>query len=426
MYLVFRFSLTIRRFVAYSGFFAIIYSIGCLEASAQNVTSPYSILGIGDIDTKQPGRYFISGNTALARRDIWAYNSSNPASLTALPFKTIHFDAFMQGKVSTFSVPEDDTATSPSRDFVMRRISMAFKVNNKTGFAFGLQPYSGVNYKLHEVKTVPDGTSSYDKEIDGSGGINQVYFSLGTSLGKKLSVGVTASYLFGSLNRSTRYYNSFMDMTKQEYDFYWGGLFTGGIQYYSLPGKKWQQRLGAVVSVSTNLHGQLTTEYTDNGTSINKTIEDDRFFNLPVSAGIGYSATNTNGLTLSVEGNYYNWKYQEVNYTNSYTYPSLRASAGLEYSFSKKEIPGLETAFVGMGITAQNSYIRVRGDKLWDMSVSLGGGMNLTRSLAFYTGLDIGKKGDKKSGKIQENYTQFVFGITLKDIWLGPKFKKYD
>lgn len=406
--------------------FTVICLLTIQSLKAQNVTSPYSILGIGDVDARQPGRYFISGNTALARRDPWAYNASNPASISALPFKTMNFDVFMRGKVSTFLVPEADTATSPTKDFIVRRVSMAFKVSNTTGIAFGLQPYSAINYKFHETGSVADGTTSYDKAIDGSGGINRVYFSVGKSVGKRLSVGVTANYLFGSLQRTTQYTNSYLNIRKQEYDFYWGGLFEAGVQYYSSAGKRWQQRLGATLSVSTRLRGQLQTEYIENNATIQKTIDDGREFKLPVSAGLGYSATHRNGLTLSVEGELSKWPYQKVDYTNSYSYPVMRASAGLEYSFKNKQVAGLETGFLAFGLTSQNYYIRIRDKPLWDYSASLGGGINVARPLAVYAGIEIGKKGNKNTGQIQERYTQFVFGITLKDIWIGPKFKKYD
>lgn len=45
---------------------------------SQNVSSPYSVLGIGDYDTKDYGRYFATGNASISRRDADSYNFSNP------------------------------------------------------------------------------------------------------------------------------------------------------------------------------------------------------------------------------------------------------------------------------------------------------------------------------------------------------------
>ncbi|MBK9486622.1 MAG: hypothetical protein IPO01_15985 [Chitinophagaceae bacterium] len=54
------------------------------KTQAQNVSSPYSILGVGDIETNDYGRYSASGGAAVSRREPGSYNFSNPASLTAL------------------------------------------------------------------------------------------------------------------------------------------------------------------------------------------------------------------------------------------------------------------------------------------------------------------------------------------------------
>ena len=66
-----------------------------IRLRAQNVTSPYSILGIGDVDTKDFGRYFATGDASIARRDPSSYNFSNPASLTSLPFKVVNFEPIL-------------------------------------------------------------------------------------------------------------------------------------------------------------------------------------------------------------------------------------------------------------------------------------------------------------------------------------------
>lgn len=392
--------------------------------AAQNITSPYSILGIGDVDTKDYSRYSASGNASLARRDIASYNFSNPASLTSLPYKTLNFDIAMRGRSSNFLSPGETDPTAISKDIIIRRVSFAFRVSEKTGIAFGLKPYSSVNYQYQQDKVILDGNTTYNKHIDGSGGINQVYFSAGKSLNKRLSAGITASWLFGSLQKSTEYAisSTSLDIVKKETDFYYGALFQGGLQYYSLAGKKWRHQLGLVGSVSTHLNGELTSEYTDAEVLVNKEVQTGRKFKLPVTAGFGYSAVKNDQLTLSVEANYYNWKYQKVDYASSYTNPSVRLSAGVDYSFKKKQGPNVyEKSYIGFGINVENSYLRIKNQRLWDYSFSLGGGINVSRHISIYTGLELGTKGDKAIDQIKENYTQYTLGITLKDIWMGAK-----
>lgn len=397
-----------------------------ITIGAQNVSSPYSILGIGDMDSKNAGRYFISGSAAISRREPWAYNASNPASLTALPLKTMHWDIMMRGRVSKFAIPTEDTLTSPTKDFILRRISMAFKLNEKDAIAFGLQPYSSVNYRLSQNRVALDANTYYDKAVEGTGGINQVYFSMGRMISSRLSAGITASYLFGSVQQNTRYYSPYIDITRTVTDFYYGANFQAGLQYHSLAGKKWQHVIGLSTTVSTDLKGELKTEYIENTTTISKEVQADRSFDLPLTAGLAYSATSKNGLTLSVEGGLSRWNYQKVAYQNSYTYPTYKGSVGMEYSIKDPRNPAWEKSFLGFGLHAENSYIRIQNQKLWDYSVSFGGGLSIARNLSMYSGLEVGIKGKKAAGQIRENYTQFVVGLTLKDIWIGSKkFGRY-
>ena len=212
----------------------LLFIIPCLTLKAQNVTSPYSILGIGDIDTKDYGRYFSEGSTAISRRDVFSYNFSNPASLTSLPEKVMNFDIATRGRISNFQLPGTDTTTGISKDFAVKRVTMAFKVTDKTGIAFGLRPYSSVNYQFQSTQAILDGNSYYTKSVEGDGGINQVYFSIARSFGKKFSAGLTTSYLFGSLQKTTDYTstNVPLNITKEETTSLYGASVQGGLQYY--------------------------------------------------------------------------------------------------------------------------------------------------------------------------------------------------
>jgi hypothetical protein len=402
-------------------------------AQAQNVSSPYSILGIGDVDTKDFGRYFATGNASIARRDYASYNFSNPASLTSLPFKTMNFDIALRGRSSTFRSNDFDSTTMPSNDFIIKRVTGAFKVSDKAGFAIGLKPYSSVNYQYNTDKLILDGSSSYTKFAEGSGGINQVYASYGYLFGKHLSAGITASYLFGSVSRETVYAGNDINLLlqKKETNLYKGGNFTGGLQYHSFEKKKWQHTIGLTVSGGTNLRGQQTVDYIED-TAMVKTDISDRKFNMPVSVSVGYSATFNNAFIFSAEANYYHWPYQKLNLNRSFTNPSARFSAGMEYSKKIKYQDRntgasailAERYYLGWGISAENSYMHIKSKSVWDYSMSVGAGYNVSRMLSVYSGLEYGNKGRLNYGQIKENYLQFVAGITFKDIWIGPKYTR--
>lgn len=415
-------------------YFIVVTLFGLMSSTktlAQNVTSPYSLLGIGDIETKDFGRYFGSGNASLARRDLNFYNFSNPASLTALPFKTMNFDISLRGRNSQYYFPDTDTALGiPSNDIVVKRVTMAFKVSEKTAVAFGLKPYSSSNYRYLQENVILDGNSILRKLVDGSGGINQFYFSYAKEINKRISVGFTGSLLFGTLKRVTQYISPALslNMNKVEQDFYNGGVFQASIQYYSLPGKKWQHQLGIVNTISTNLRGELTTEYLDQSGSIRKDVDTDRNFKMPISIGIGYSAIKSNRIIISLDANYHHWQYQKVNYSKSYINPSFRISTGFEYLIIKKQGSAeFEKGYISAGMNLENSYLRINNNNLWDYSLSAGVGRNISRLLSLYSGVEFGNKGRRAYMQVQERYLQYVLGVTLKQIWIGPKFtRRYD
>lgn len=391
----------------------------------QNVTSPYSVLGIGDIDTKDYGRYFATSSTAIARRDMNAYNFSNPASLSALPYKNMNFDINFRGRNATFKTSTAVAATDQTKDFTIKRIAMAFKVTNKTAIAFGLRPYSSSNFLYYNTEKVLDGNTTYTKYVDGDGGVNQIYFSIGKEIKKGISVGLTTGWMFGSLKRITTYYGDNIDLyvNKDETATYYGASATAGIQVYTTKVKKWQHRIGAIVSMTNNLKGELTGDYYDENDAILKSAAVEQInFKMPITAAIGYSATLNKSLTLSVDGTYNKWKKQNVNYSNSYTNDAIRLSAGIEYArIVNKGDFSYEKYYLGAGIGVENSYLRIKSQKLWDNTFSLGGGYNVSRYLFLNFGYEFGWKGNNNIGQIKEQYTQYNIGITVKDLWFGTK-----
>jgi hypothetical protein len=218
-----------------------------------------------------------------------------------------------------------------------------------------------------------------------------------------------------------------LNIDKSESDFYTAGYVQGGIQYYSPKGKKWVHQLGLTSAISTNLRGERTTTYTEAGIMVREEVETDRSFDMPVSLGFGYAAVKNERLTIALDANYQYWGYQKVNYPNSYTNASFRFSSGIEYAFIKgKGNSSFENAYISAGVTAQNGYIKIRNDNLMDVSFSFGFGKNVSPLLSFYSGIEFGNRGNLKYNQVSERYTQFVLGITFKDVWLGPKFRKYD
>jgi hypothetical protein len=354
----------------------------------------------------------------------------------------MNFDIGMRGRVSTFNDPLTDSTTAASKDFAIKRITMAFKVSQKVAIAFGLRPYSNVNYQLQTSQAILNGNSFLVKSVDGSGGINQVYFSVGKALGRdplksKVSIGLTASYLFGSLQETSTFTGTSLlfSIVEQQTNFLYGANVQGGIQFCSASPlqkvqKKWKHTLGLTLTANSQLNGQLTTDYTDNSNPNVPPVPEvvsSTLFKMPVSVGFGYAATSNDALTFSCDVNYSKWPYQQLNFANSYTANALRVSGGIEYSGKKKYPAGtLEQYYLGIGFSGENSYQMINNNYLRDYALSFGGGYNFSQRLSLYAGIEIGTKGSLAEQQIRENYTSFAVGFTLKDLWYGTrKFGKF-
>ncbi|MFT4155724.1 OmpP1/FadL family transporter [Parafilimonas sp.] len=416
-----------------------VMAIGSTAAFAQNVTSPYSIFGVGDIETKDFGRYFGMGSTSIALRSGSDFNFSNPASLTALDPKIMNFDFIMRGRISNFRTPGQDTVSSASKDYAIRRISLAYKPEKRWAFAFGLRPYSTVNYMLNTSSTLGDNTSELEKSVDGNGGIYQAFLSNGFALTKNLSVGLTTSVLFGSLETNTTYTSSSigLDVTRNEYDALHALMFTGGLQYVSKINNHISQQIGFTISNAAKLTGQYSTEYVTSDSTISRGVDPAKHITLPMQVGVGYALIFNDKLTASADYTYYNWSHKKLSYSNAYIDKAFRFSSGVEYSFKTKAgLQSVEKYYLQAGFSCEQSYIRIQNSPLLDYSYSIGFGNRVTSGLGYRLsngwfgynlGLEFGRKGSLGSNQIREDYVQFIVGLSLKGFWYNAaKYGKYN
>ena len=122
--------------------FIIFFCSLCVFASAQTNTSPYSIVGIGDIE---PG--YNDRGTGMADASVslssnrYAY-SDNPASLSALDDHFFSLDLSARFKAVKYSGNYVSISNNTSADLQASRLALAIKVEKWWGASVGLIPYS--------------------------------------------------------------------------------------------------------------------------------------------------------------------------------------------------------------------------------------------------------------------------------------------
>jgi len=159
-----------------------------------SIFSPYSIYGVGDLQSSGFAQNMAMGKIAYGLRSPSHINFSNPASYTSFKLQSFVFETGVLS--NTVKLISDDTSQTINNTS-LAYLSFGFPVTKWWGSSFGLRPYSNVGYKVSNSDDIPDiGPVTY--EYESSGGLNQFYIGNAFKL-KSFSFGFNASYLFGPI-----------------------------------------------------------------------------------------------------------------------------------------------------------------------------------------------------------------------------------
>ena len=425
-------------FVIFPCLSALLFCLGGTLHAQSNI-SVYSMMGIGNI--RQDNFDYGSGMGGATRslRDGRYMLESNPASL---PFLEDHFfDIELNGSFESINYTGNPIKTPVrSNQSQFQRFAMATKLTTWWGAAWGLKQYSSSNYSLYGEKNII-GTSDYiPTYYEGTGGINQVYFSNGWRLGKNFSLGLNSSYLFGNMTQTeylygASYIGSQLNTANRLY--YAGFNFTGGLQYQGNLSEKLRLGIGLTATRKTTLKGDRSLSMSlgdpDNGAPTNiisdSTLGSTRF-NLPDQLGGGLSMTYNRVFTIASDYQYGKWE-DVGNSTNGYNYGynnSSQLSFGMSYAprrvlMYNGQYLEMEKFRAQVGAFFNTEYVNMYGQQIQDKGVSLGIGLFSKRSsLSYLISLQYGTRATTANNLIQENY--FKLGVTLsyRDLWKKRRY----
>ncbi|MEP6749552.1 MAG: hypothetical protein ABJB86_17575 [Bacteroidota bacterium] len=392
---------------------------------SQSTNSPYSILGIGDIENDSYNRTGGMANTGIAYRSDRFLINNNPASYTGLQQQFFSFELSARGQFINYYGSPLDNASASGKDFAIKRLSVGTKITKWWGSSAGLMPYSTSNYLFSYPKNIGGTNSTVPATVDGSGGVNQVYWGNAFQPFKHFSIGVNASYLFGSLTETETLtqegLGTSLATTKQT--FYKNFNFTYGAQYYTALSKKWDISLGATYAPAHKLAADATLTVTDNSTQISSTsdVKNNVDFKLPNASGFGFSITKNKKYTFSGDYKYQAWtSANNVTGSNYFLKNSDRVSLGFEVSNKLKYVNNFfEKNYLQAGIYYGHSYLDINSHQLNEMGLTLGYGVNSKRNprLGISLGLDVGQRGTQQAGLIKENYVNFTLTVSYRDLW---------
>jgi hypothetical protein len=404
--------------------------ITCLQAAAQTNNSPYSILGIGDIEDSYFNRTSGMANTGIAYRNPRSLITNNPASLSGIDNQFFTVEMGVRGKIVQYFGTKVDPVNNQSSDFTFRRLALGTKVMKNWGSAIGLSPFSSQNYEFNSPQNIL-GTNgeTANTYYQGNGGLYKVYWANGYELFKHLSLGITTSYLFGSLSqKSILQSGTGLTLVSTTRAINLGNLYLDyGLQYHGKVTKHWELGLGATFANRTDLTAQYTLNVAgaDSSTLLHQTLRE-TYYTLPTSYGAGISLTKDHRLTLLADYRFQKWgelNYSGINYA---IVNSSRASVGFEISKVKSSFNLLyEAMYFQAGFYYSDSYLAIYGQQLHDVGGTAGIGINAKRNpLSYSLSVQYGIRGTQTNGLIQERYLNLTFTLSYKDLWY-TKGRKY-
>lgn len=416
--------------------------LGGSAVYAQNINSPYSRYGIGDLTPNQNMLTRGMGGASTAYADYQSVNFANPASYGHLQSVTYDVGAEI-GNVAIRSLNPIRKFSNASPNISYINLGLPLKKAGGWGLVVGLRPISRINYKVlrNERIQMGAGSDSVSTVFEGNGGSQQLYMGTGFKW-KKLTFGVNGGYLFGIKDFSTRraFMNdtlTYMKSNHQTKSNFHGFVANAGVQYDIKLSEKMHARLGAQGSWQQDLKGtqdiiRETYNYDANGAEF--TI--DSVFGVRDQAGIvNMPSSYSTGLLLERLGkwmlsmDYLTTKWSQYSYFGD----KDQVNDNWEFRIGGQLVPeGGQKYWSNVayraGFSYGKDYVKI-GEQLNRWTFSFGAGLPMRRVAytnqfsIINTVFEIGQRGNVNS-LVRENFVRLGIGLSMSDVWFIKR--KYD
>lgn len=392
--------------------------------------TPYSRYGIGEINENY-GNIRTAGmaGVGVSAANSYQVNTSNPALLY---YNSItNFDMGIAGQVKRVS---NETGSQVDGNGNLHNLSLAVPVTKRWSAAAGLRPFSTVNYEA-TISDAVEGNpaATIFRQYVGSGGLSEVYFGHGVKIVGGLTVGGSASYIFG--NTSSESASTVSDPSQELVDServsvvnrttYGGFLFRAGANYRQKLNDKLFLSAGGVYSFNSELDAERKLSY-ERRTQANPVLGDsaESSVTLPSNYRIGFSVDNGSNLTLAADFASYKWSdFKNFEGQNDGLRDSYRVAVGGEYTPDANAIDSyFKRIMYRGGVYYSQTPYELNGEGISDKGVTAGAMFPIGISTIYdlyqlNISIGYGQRGTTDSGLVKEDYFQFGLGFTVNSRW---------
>tara|TARA_R110002074_G_scaffold215713_7_gene385540 strand:+ start:4432 stop:5670 length:1239 start_codon:yes stop_codon:yes gene_type:complete len=391
-----------------------IWQIGISQSQTNNLSSsPYSLYGLGVSNEINTGKTNALGKTGIAMPFSSSINSLNPASYGSITLNKFLFDIGIKGETETLF----ENANRESRFSAnFSNMAIAFPLSKNSGFGLTLIPFTNVGYEVLGVETEIDGSiDTFLSNISGSGGLNDLKINYGHSLGDKLRLGLSGSFLFGKIKEDEIDIIGSSVFNISEESFYNGFRIGVGFQYDLNP----KISFGGIANLPTKLKGDQTRTIIINGGAPNETENNLDPFKLPLEIGFGMHFKPTQKLFFNLDYKKSFWDVtNQSDLIGDYTDQDF-IGFGAEYIPQENSTKYWKRINYRTGFNFDNGNLAIKDNRVNNYALNIGLGLpiSIRRNSMLNIGYSYGQKGEVSNGLIKENYHTFTLNFSLEDFW---------
>jgi len=398
--------------------------------SQTNTGSPYSINELGEINFSGNVSNLSMGGIDV-KIDSIEVNLNNPASYAKLKTSNYLVGTFLKTSNISNSISNENISSAN-----INYIAVAIPTK-KFGFGFGVFPYSSTGFNLQTNEEYNNANSLNTRLFAANGGINRVFFSIGFSLTKFLSLGLTSNYNFGKFE-----YESFDLYEGVNYGIYsnssseisgFNNQFSSNIE---IPINR-DLKFNIILSYSpSSILKSINTKdlYTSTTNLINaNSLGDFVEVNLEerglkstelrvpkkYTYGIGLGDVNKWFIGAQVEKKFTsNFENKFLNINNVDYRDTKSISIGASYIPEYSSLTSFWKRVVyRFGVKSEKKSIIVNNLPINQFSLNLGVGFPLAGLSKANVGFEFGQIGEENNLIVKENYFTLRLGLSLNDIW---------
>jgi len=402
----------------------LIFSLSVFVASAQNNTnSPYSAFGIGELGYTGTGRNMGLGESGIALRSGIFLNSTNPASLTAIPQQSLATDLGVNFKYTNL---KNQYKSANVLNGNISWATLAFPINRTLSASVSLNPKSSVGYTIYTTKSLEGTNASYPVTYKGDGGLSEASLSLAALITKKLSLGVTGSFLWGSMIKNSVETPPFGSAITRIDQLHYSGIYLkSGFQYQSKLSTNTVFTIGGIAEYSGYLDGTSDLTISSGSTAIVDLKAQQSQIQLPFKAGAGMALEFKSKYLVTFDYNRSDWKNADMGSMTTKLDVNNSYHLGFEFAPKYDAQKTWQTARYRIGALYQTGYLNIYGTQISSYAATCGMTIPIKRdrnsvNIAF----EAGRQGTLSDQLIRETYVKLNLSFTLWERWFMPR--KFD